>query len=342
MGTFCGVQEFDDGNDISYIGIHLVSSTNTPKELRLSLQRIKHRLVMPKHHSRVVHPLQPPTHLQTAKPCIVIPRQPTMRMSILIVLLDMELITRQQKRSRVRQVELHDTETGGVAWRVVDGDTGEEVDSTVRAGGLEGLPVEVEVEVVVEVNAVIGFRRDGPESVFQLIVMDPDLDVRALEVLQSTSVIEVEVSDDDVLDILDIIPGSLDRGRQLVFLAVDDQGEDVGDGRGPLDLDVLGTSSLPQNQTLGRVLNQGSDDDELGTSGRSVLVGAGGGVGTAEKPAVVALEVAEVEKPHLRTIGGEVSRNRRVRSEGGCCLRHVDQSNCIVVEVESEAGRGNI
>jgi hypothetical protein len=45
---------------------------------------------------------------------------------------------------------------------------------------VECLPVQAELEVVLQVDACIGTRSDRPEGGSQFLIMDPDLDVLAV------------------------------------------------------------------------------------------------------------------------------------------------------------------
>lgn len=62
----------------------------------------------------------------------------------------------------------------------------------------------------------------------------PDLDIRSVEEqVQPTGVVDMQVTDDDLLDVFDLVACRLDRGIELVLRIVLDSAEDVGDLRSP-------------------------------------------------------------------------------------------------------------
>lgn len=61
---------------------------------------------------------------------------------------------------------------------------------------------------------------------------------------------------DDLLDVLDPIPGGLNRRTEFVTGLVVHTGEDIGRGRTPNSWVVLATACLPKDQAFMRVLNQ--------------------------------------------------------------------------------------
>lgn len=78
---------------------------------------------MPKDQPRIKMPLQPANHKQTAIPSVMIPCQATMRMTQLIILRNMELIRRPDKRAILLEIDLHDAQSWRMTRGMVDRDT---------------------------------------------------------------------------------------------------------------------------------------------------------------------------------------------------------------------------
>jgi len=91
------------------------------------------------------------------------------------------------------------------------------------------LPVEVQLEVVRQVHANVGARRHAPEGGAQLAVVHPDLDVLAVEELvQPAGMVEVQMTNDDLLDVFELVARRFDGRFQLVLRFVAYAREDVG------------------------------------------------------------------------------------------------------------------
>src|SRR5689334_9240438 len=94
--------------------------------------------------------------------------------------------------------------------------------------------------------------------------MDPDLDVLSVqEHIQPASMIEMEMSNDDLLDVFEFVSCSFDRGLELMLRLIPDAGEDVGDDGAPDFGIVFAASGLPQDETLVRVFNQDAVHGQL-------------------------------------------------------------------------------
>jgi len=105
---------------------------------------------------------------------------------------------------------------------------------------VESLPVKVELEVVRQVNADVGTRCNGPERAAEFFVVHPDLHVFAVEeFVQAACVVEVEVSDNDLVDVFEFVARCFDGGFQFVLRLVAYAAEDVADLRAPYSWVVL-------------------------------------------------------------------------------------------------------
>jgi hypothetical protein len=194
------------------------------------LQRLRRLEVVTKYQLGVEQALQLTDHVQTLDPGVVVTRQPAMGMAELVVLGNVELIRRPDEGTVLLQVDLHDDQAGGVSRRVVQGDAlGEVVVVVSERGPLQLL----QVHVVCQIHSQVGARADGPASVLELLLVHVDGYIGADEVLQATSVVQMQMSDDDSFDIFDVISGRLDCFGKLLVLTILDTREDVRQGSAP-------------------------------------------------------------------------------------------------------------
>jgi hypothetical protein len=83
--------------------------------------------------------------------------------------------------------------------------------------------------------------------------VDPDRDIRPLEICKSASVVKVKMTHDNSLHILDVVPGLGDLYIKLLILRVIDSSKDVIKWSAP-DLRIIwACTSLEQNQLSGSV-----------------------------------------------------------------------------------------
>lgn len=91
----------------------------------------------------------------------MVPSQPTLRNSWLVILHDMSVIADEQECTVILQVELHANQSVRVSRQVVQRDSLGEIDGAV----IERLPVQlVNAEIVREVDTSISASRTGEES----------------------------------------------------------------------------------------------------------------------------------------------------------------------------------
>lgn len=185
---------------------------------------------MPKNELSIKHPVQPLNHLQTLNPRIMIPRQPTVRMTQRIILRDVELIARPDERPILFQIDLHDNQPGAMSRTEMQRDTLEQIQMVI----VKGRPIQFfEVHVIRLVDAEVGLCGDGPARVLELCFVYVDGDVGAHEMFESAGVVQVQVADHDGFDVFDVVSRRFDRGGQFLFLRVYGACEDVG-CRGPV------------------------------------------------------------------------------------------------------------
>ena len=80
---------------------------------------------------------------------------------------------------------------------------------------------------IVGVVTNVGFRRHAIESVLQLELMGVDWDVSTTKVIESTSMIQVQMSHDDRLDVFDVIASLANSCVELVIFYIILTCEDV-------------------------------------------------------------------------------------------------------------------
>lgn len=96
-------------------------------------------------------------HLVTPDPIVVVPSQPTLRMTVLVVLADVVHVRGEDPGAAVVQVDDQDAQPGGVAGSVSDVEARRDLEEVA----VEGLPIEVEAEIVGKVDL---FRVDFVNS----------------------------------------------------------------------------------------------------------------------------------------------------------------------------------
>lgn len=264
----------------------------------LSLNQLVVRfLVMPVDQFRLEQPFQLLDHLVRPNPRVVVSRQPTMRMRQVVVLRNVVLISSPDIRPVFLQIHLHDAKAWGVAGRVVDGDTLAEVEVVVG----EGVPFQFrEVHVGGEVDAEVGASAYGPAGMLEFFFMDVDGGVGTHEVFEASSVVEMEMANDDGFDILDVVTRGLDGRWELHFFRVLDTGKDICKWSAPSYFEILRTTCLEQDQTHIRVLDQGGQHHQIATLALWVLVAQRAGTATSQEPSFVGLQGAKIEDMHLR------------------------------------------
>lgn len=90
---------------------------------------------------------------------------------------------------------------------MVEDDTLEEIQLRLS----ESAPFELlEKHVVAEIDAQVCARCNRPASMLELLFVEIDRHIGVYEVLEASSMVEVEMADDDGLDVFDVIPSSLD------------------------------------------------------------------------------------------------------------------------------------
>ena len=78
----------------------------------------------------------------------------------------------------------------------------------------------LEIHVISQVHAEIRTSSNSPAGVLELFFMDKDRNVCPNEVLQSASVVQVKMPDNNDFDVLDVVSSGFDRGWQLHVIAV--------------------------------------------------------------------------------------------------------------------------
>lgn len=163
--------------------------------------------------------------LRTLEPGRVVAGEPALRDAVAPVLDDVAVIADEEEGAAVGQVNLHADEAVRVARQVVQRDAL----AKVNGAFVERLPVEIQLQVVRHVHADVGARRHAPEGGPQLPIVHPDLDVLAVqELVEPASVVEVQVSDDDLLDIVELVARRFDGRFELVLGFVAHARENVG------------------------------------------------------------------------------------------------------------------
>lgn len=168
---------------------------------------------------------------------------------------------------------------------------------------------QAELQVVFEVNTNIRASCNRHKGGAQLPLVDPDLDILAIEEhVQAAGMIQVQVSQDDLLDVFQLVTRGLDRRLQLMLRLISDACEDVRDRRPPHFRVVLPAARLPQDQALVRVLHQDAVHGQLATlvDERLVFGAHETRVASADDERLVTFEPADLEEMELGAFGAHV------------------------------------
>lgn len=115
--------------------------------------------------------------------------------------------------------------------RVVQCDTLENIQVRI----MEGLPIQlIQRHIVRQIDAQVGLGSNSPASMLELFFVDVNGNVSSDKVLKAASVVEMQMTEEYSLDVLDIVTGGLNGGRELVFFVVDGAREDVVQRRTPI------------------------------------------------------------------------------------------------------------
>lgn len=93
---------------------------------------------------------------------------------------------------------------------------------------------QIQSQVMLQIHTHIGTRSDRPECRAQFKIMHPYFDVLPVEEqIQAACVIEVKMSNDDLLHVFQFVPCRFNSGVELVVRFVLDSSKDVGKLRSP-------------------------------------------------------------------------------------------------------------
>jgi hypothetical protein len=171
-------------------------------------------------------------------PIFVISSKPTLRHVGLEVFLHMVLICRENPGTTIVEIDLHNAKTRCVPRCMTHVNPW----SNFQEVSMERRPIEIEREVLGQVNSNIRFGGNRIECMLELGLVDVNRDTRAFEILQSTGVVQVEVTHYDRFNVLDVMASFLDLILDLMVLGILDSSEDVVERCAP-NLRVILTTS---------------------------------------------------------------------------------------------------
>lgn len=147
-------------------------------------------------------------------------------------------------------------------WQMVQGDTLAEIYGAL----VECLPIEIELQVMLKIHAHVRTGSHRPECRPQLFVMHPDLDILPMqELIQAACVVEVQMSYDDFLDVLQLVTCSLYCIFELMLWLIPDSCKDVRGGRSPYCRIVYPAACFPEDEAFVRVIDQDAVHGQLAT-----------------------------------------------------------------------------
>ena len=172
------------------------------------------------------------------------------------------------------------------------------------------MDVQIKFQVMLQIHAHICSGSHTPESRPQLQIVHPDLDIFPIEEqIQATGMIQMQMPNNDLLNILNLIPRRLNGSIQLVLRLIPHPRKHIRDLRAP-DLGVVfAAARLPEDEALVRVLDEDAVHGHLAALvDEGLVLGAlERGVAAAQHEALVGLEPADLEHPHLRALGADIA-----------------------------------
>ena len=204
----------------------------------------------------------------------MISRQPSLWMAVLIVLPDVILIRREDPSTGFGHIDLQNAQTRSMTRSMADLQSLSNLQETTR----ERLPIDFEVEVVGKIDAEIGLGGHAIEGVLQLRLMNINRNIRAAEVLQASSVIEMQMPHYDRLDVFDVVACFGYGSGELMVFCVVHAGEDVVEWSTPDCRVVFAGASFEKDEAFGRVVDQNGDHGKLAALALWILAAEGTGV----------------------------------------------------------------
>jgi hypothetical protein len=182
--------------------------------------------------------------------------------------------------------------------------------NSVRPGPSSIFPnLQAQLQIMLQIHTLIRARGHTPERAPELSVMDPDLDISPIhELIQTACMIQMQMPDNDLLDILNLIPSRLNRGPQLMSGLILDSGKHIRQRRPPHLGIILPTARLPENESFVRMLNEDTVARELATFVHEGLGLGGfeGGVAASKHEGLIAFKPSYFEDVKLRAFGADV------------------------------------
>ena len=189
----------------------------------------------------------------------MISRQPPLWMAVLIVLPDMILIRCEDPGTGLGHIDLQNTQTRSMARSMTDLQSLSNLQEAAR----ECLPVDLEVEVVRQIDAKIRLGSHAIEGVLQLCLMNVNRNIRATEVFQTSSVIEMQMSHYDRLDIFDVVACFFYGSGELMVFCIIYAGKDIVEWSTPDCRVFFAGPSFEEDEAFNRVVDQNGDHGKL-------------------------------------------------------------------------------
>lgn len=174
---------------------------------------------------------------------------------------------------------------------------------------IKGLPVEAQFQIMFEIHPLIRTRSHRPKRTLQLPIMHPDLHIRPIQkFIQPTRMIEMQMPDDDLLDILHLVPRRLHLRTQLMARFIPHPRKDIGEGGTPDFRVVFAAAGFPEDEPFVGVFDEDAVAREFAAfvDKGFGLGGFGGGVAAAHDEGFVAFEPADFEDVEFGSLGADV------------------------------------
>jgi hypothetical protein len=164
--------------------------------------------------------------------------------------------------------------------------------------------------------------------------MNPDFNIRPVQkLIQPAGMVQMQMSNDDLLNVLNLVPRCFDGRPQLMLRFIANSGKDIGQSRAPNLGIILAAASLPEDQAFDGVFNENAVDGQLSAFvDKGLALGAlGAGISSSDDESFITFQPSYLQNVKLGAFGADI---RDVAWDGSPVQLSLDSCHCTCVSVE--------